>query len=696
MDKIPLPKLVLRDLTALAIGSGLGAVLGTRELPLWVLPFAVSFLLLLDRRRKWFYAAGLTVCLLSGAWWSFRHDRELAALPERARRMEGELHCLDRRTTSVELLAPPKILHCEVRADGETFPAAVILPADAPRLLCGQRARFVGRYSPAVPAGVEFDGRQMTAVLPPLYGERPLLLVDELHPLPLRHGFWTGCFALRDRLLRRVLNGVRDPAVGAMAAKMFFNAGTGAGRELRSAFAASGTIHIFAVSGLHVTALALLLLWLLRPVPFVARYRIVALLIPVYVCCTGASLPAVRAGTMVCAWCVLRSMLFYAPGWSAMTLTFCAFAVWAPETVGSLGAQYSFGITAALILMLEKLHEPFQRDRELLRLMPARAPETRRKREFFRWKHRLITAVAVALTAFAAAAGLSLCRQRLLVPGSIAANLLLPLLTPLLFGGLIFKLTLGCLTWALDALGAQLLTVGFRLLAGLVTATAEWFGPVAVAEPPFWAVAAFYLLLFTALGTRRRALGLGCAAAATLLLFLPPLVKSASPGSITVISRGANTPALLAYLPPGGEVARIVNVPDSAVGALIARQLRAQGALHAEVGFTRGVRRCNGGLETMARQLPCTAFVPTGDRRPSEAFLRQLRHENIRWRGHVPAFALAVDGRAMQWDLEDGTNIRTIDGDSGRQVVVTHPDGRTDAAWMPWCSLPLRWRIRAK
>lgn len=696
MDKIPFPKLHLRGLTALAIGSGIGAALGTRELPLWLLPCAVLFLLLLDPRRKRFYAVGLVVCLLSGAWWSCRHDRELAALPPHAMRMEGELLCADRRTTSVEALSPPGILHCEVEADGLNFPAAVILPADSARMLCGQRARFVGRYSPAVPAGLEFDGQNMIAILPPLYGDRPLLIVDELHLLPAERGFWSWCFALRDRLLRRMLNGVRDPAVGAMAAKMFFNAGTGAGRELRSAFAASGTIHIFAVSGLHVTVLALLLLWLLRPLPFVARYRLVALLIPVYVCCTGASLPAVRAGAMVCAWCILRSMLFFAPGWNAMAMTFCAFAMWAPETVSSLGAQYSFGITAALILMLERVREPFGRDRELLRMMPARAPETRRKRRFFRWKHRLITAVCIALTAFAAAAGLSLYRQHLLVPGSIAANLLLPLLTPLLFGGLIFKLTLGVLSGALDALGAELLSGGFHLLSGFVTAMSEWFGPVAAEEPPFWTVAVFYLLLFTALGSRRRAVGLGCAAAAALLLILPPLFQSASPGTITVISRGANTPALVACLPPGGETALVVNVPDSAVGALIGRQLRAQGALRAEVGFTQGVRRCSAGLGTMARQLPCTAFVPMAERKPSAAFLRQLRHENIRCRENVPNFALKIDGRSATWILDDGTVIRTVDGDAGRLVTVTLTDGRIERALMPWSSLPLRWRIPAR
>lgn len=694
MVKTPFPRLEIRGLTLLAIGAGAGAAIGSALVPVWMLVPALLFPLLLRKRVRW-YGAGLAVCLLSG-WLQHAHERAvLNRIPARAGVAAGQFRCLDRRTTTVGQLAAPEILRGEVDLGKGPFPAALVQPRTMPRILYGEKFRFTGKLFPAVPAGMIWDGNTVVGKEHPLYGERPLLIADTAVKLPEPRSLQQRAFQLRDRLLRRLLRGVDDPTVCAMAGKMFFSASTGAPRELSRAFAASGTIHIFSVSGLHVTVLAGLLLGLLRPVPLVWRCRLVALAVPVYVLCTGASPPAIRAGVMVCVWCVLRSMLFFAPGWNAMMLTWCAFAVWSPEMVGSLGTQYSFGITAALILAMEKLHRISRRDWDLLSLMPSRAKLTDRTRRAIVRRNRLRTLFGLAVTAFAAGSALSLLRQHLFIPGSILANLLLPWFTPVLFGGMIFKLTLGTGIPGLDLPGAWILTAGFRMLAAAVTAAADLFGPVAAAEPPVWYTALFYLMLFAALGLRRnRKLTWFCAGTAALMLALLPLQKQISPGTILVISRGADTPALLACLPPGSATAEIVNAPDSAAGALAGKILRREGTLRAQVGFSAGNRTHNAGLPALARQLPCTAVISEYSRKPSRAFQRNLDGENIR-RQTVPGrFRITTpDGNGVTWRTADGIRIRSENTDCGRRITVRFRNGRTVASTLPWSSLPIRWSI---
>ena len=71
--------------------------------------------------------------------------------------------------------------------------------------------------------------------------------------------------------------------------------------EAREAFIRSATIHVFAISGLHVSILALVLCLLLQALGFGIRFRstCAAALIVVYVCLTGMTPSAIRACMLV-------------------------------------------------------------------------------------------------------------------------------------------------------------------------------------------------------------------------------------------------------------------------------------------------------------------------------------------------------------------------------------------------------------
>ena len=164
---------------------------------------------------------------------------------------------------------------------------------------------------------------------------------------------------IRNIFLKRLLCKIRDQEIAQMSALLFFGASQGAYSEHKQNFAASGIIHLFSVSGLHVTLVAGIILLFLRPLPFALRYRVAALFTLLYVLCSGASLPAIRAGSMIILWCIMRSSLYTSAAWNALMFSWSIFALLIPESIGTLSAQYSFGITAALLLLSERTKEYF-------------------------------------------------------------------------------------------------------------------------------------------------------------------------------------------------------------------------------------------------------------------------------------------------------------------------------------------------
>ena len=122
-------------------------------------------------------------------------------------------------------------------------------------------------------------------------------------------------------------------------------------RETREAFARAGTIHVFAISGLHVMVVAQILAVLLMACDVGQRCLGVVLvpLVWLYVLLTGASPSAVRAAGMA-------SLYFAAPVFgrapnalSAWTATFLATHLSDPSLLLNVGSQLSFAVVLTLI-----------------------------------------------------------------------------------------------------------------------------------------------------------------------------------------------------------------------------------------------------------------------------------------------------------------------------------------------------------
>jgi len=120
---------------------------------------------------------------------------------------------------------------------------------------------------------------------------------------------------------------------------------------LRQDFAATGTVHIFAISGAHVGMVALLLAGLLRAlgVPKTRWFLIVMPALGAYVVATGAATSAIRAA-------VMAGLLLAAPFWhrkpdaiSTLAAAAAAILLAAPRQLGDLGFLLSFTAVAGLL-----------------------------------------------------------------------------------------------------------------------------------------------------------------------------------------------------------------------------------------------------------------------------------------------------------------------------------------------------------
>ena len=145
--------------------------------------------------------------------------------------------------------------------------------------------------------------------------------------------------------------GLEDDLVGqAVIQAMVLGDKPPADSEISVAFRESGAMHVFAVSGLHVTLVGAIAWMILvnTPVPRRAGVVVVLLVMMGYAMITGARPPAVRATLM--AICFLGAfVLRRRPSlFNALALSFVLVVIWDPTQVKQVGFQLSYGVLLAI------------------------------------------------------------------------------------------------------------------------------------------------------------------------------------------------------------------------------------------------------------------------------------------------------------------------------------------------------------
>ncbi len=193
--------------------------------------------------------------------------------------------------------------------------------------------------------------------------------------------------------------------------------------EVKEPFMRSGTMHLFAISGLHIGMVAAILIGLLR-VLRVPRHRVGLAAIPLlwfYTAATGWQPSAVRATIMISVilmgWTLKRPVdLLNSVGAAAFIIL-----LWDPQQMFQTSFQLSFTVVFGLALILPPLMD---------RLRPWISPDPMLPRALWSWWRRaamtvacwLVNGIAVSLTAWLVSAPLIATYFHLFTPASLIAN----------------------------------------------------------------------------------------------------------------------------------------------------------------------------------------------------------------------------------------------------------------------------------
>ncbi len=262
--------------------------------------------------------------------------------------------------------------------------------------------------------------------------------------------------------------------------------------EQKNLFMQSGTLHLFAISGQHITviALALLGLLLLLRVPRLPAAILGLGALWLYVDVTGASPSAVRAFLMCTLFMTAVTLRRAGSVFSALVASALLVLAVDPAALFSASFQMSYGIVAALLLLGVPLAEAMQAHWPLFRDLPEGS---------WRWHQRLRATVwrwflgllGVGLATSLASTMTTVEFFQLLTPGALPANLGLIPISSLVIGagfasllcGLagfptgsaLFNHAAALLLWLMDALLRQATAIpGLFVPARFAP---SWIGP---------------------------------------------------------------------------------------------------------------------------------------------------------------------------------------------------------------------------
>ncbi len=196
--------------------------------------------------------------------------------------------------------------------------------------------------------------------------------------------------------------------------------------DQKALFMQSGTMHLFAISGLNIGVIALALqagLLLLR-LPVAVRLPLSLALLWLFVDTTGASSSAVRAFLMAAFLQVAQALRQPANPFAALAGSAWAVLLLEPNQLFSAGFQMSYGIVAALLLLGLPLSEAWQARWRPFALLPRAAWTGRHRIAAAAW-HGLATALAIGLATTLVSMVSGVTFFQLLTPGSLVANLIL-------------------------------------------------------------------------------------------------------------------------------------------------------------------------------------------------------------------------------------------------------------------------------
>ncbi len=396
-------------------------------------------------------------------------------------------------------------------------------------------ARVARRRPPGNPGGREASGPVG------LFGNaKSALLVVETRPAPAFH-----------RLIRRLRLGIRDrfldadvsrKAAAVLVAILIGDRTLAAGDVVRS-FRDAGTLHVMAVSGLHVGLVSLLLYGalLLLGTGRRAALTLILILLPLYAALSGGSPSVLRATLMASA--VILGIRFGIAGspLNGIGLAALLLLAWDPWNASDVGFQLSFAATLAIVAVLGKRRDPAE---------GAWDPPGRWRR-LGRWGSGAVAVTLAAQLGVFPVVAWHFHRVVLAaIPASVPATLLAGPLLGFGFGWLLLG--------SVPLIG-PLLLAGAGLAAEALLAVSAWgaalpFATSGIAAPGWPFLAAWFALALAVLAVRGRMVWLPSLALLGMALLLAPRATGGDGAlRVTALDVGMGD-ALALGLPAGGSV----------------------------------------------------------------------------------------------------------------------------------------------
>src|SRR2546423_9575826 len=219
--------------------------------------------------------------------------------------------------------------------------------------------------------------------------------------------------------------------------------------DIEEPFQQTGTLHLFAVAGLHVGIVARLL-WILATMARLPRKWATASIIPAllfYSAITGLHTSSVRAAVMSAV--LLGGFIAERKAFAFNSLAAAATLIlwWDTQELFAVGFQLSFCVVAAILL----LHEPtfrFLRGRIATDPLLPRSLFTARRRAFETARNWLARAASVSFAAWIGSLPLMLWYYHLVTPISLMANLVVvPIAFFVLAGAMLSLITAPFSQW---------------------------------------------------------------------------------------------------------------------------------------------------------------------------------------------------------------------------------------------------------
>jgi len=260
-------------------------------------------------------------------------------------------------------------------------------------------------------------------------------VLGELAP-PSRFALWRQAQQSRLEAWLRALPW-EDPDGGAMLAATMLGRTALLPADAKEAFMMTGTLHLFAISGLHIAGMAAALLWLAKRtrLPELPSGFVILALLWLYVQVTGASPSSVRAWIMAAFLWGGRASERDTPALQSLALACTVTLILTPEACTDAGFQLSYAAVLGIIAAGGPAANLCAQPTEEERLTPAAAQTPMQK---LRWRVRkfLLGGLCVSLAATFAGTPLTLGLFGLASWGGVLVNLVLVPLSeiPLMLG----------------------------------------------------------------------------------------------------------------------------------------------------------------------------------------------------------------------------------------------------------------------